>query len=285
MNTYQPPLADIRFLLEAFDYTGVVHAMPKYADFDLETNMALLEEYAKFCVEVLLPLNETGDKQGVKYVPETHDVVTPDGFKEAYAAYRDADDDSYYYRIMNYHLPFFTQSPAANLQKACLYVFSVPIDNTHTMQWWLSNDPERAGRPENEMALLPNTTDWLGRFRPAVLMENDMDIDREAQKYDTTWKGYTGIATIPDQDRGIAESQGGIQDRSREHLAGSDAMIIQVRGLLMQTANALHDQGALPPGVDEPRLYRQRSGSITLPRAVDVWEATKDLREAFDREA
>ena len=198
-----------------------------------------------------------------------------------YAAYRDAEDDSYYYRIMNYHLPFFTQSPAANLQKACLFVFSVPIDNTHTMQWWLSNDPERIGRPENEMAVLPNTTDWLGRFRPAVLMENDMNIDREAQKYDTTWKGYTGIATIPDQDRGIAESQGGVQDRTLEHLAGSDAMIIQVRGLLMRAALAHREDGSVPPGVDEPALYRRRSGSITLPRDVDVWEATRALREAF----
>ncbi len=87
MNTYRPPLDDIRFLLEAFDYNAVVHALPPYEDFDLDTNMALLEEYAKFCVEVLLPLNETGDRQGVKYLPETHDVVTPDGFKEAYAAY------------------------------------------------------------------------------------------------------------------------------------------------------------------------------------------------------
>ncbi len=204
---------------------------------------------------------------------------TPSG--AAYAAYREAEEDSYYYRIMMYHFPFFTQSPAANIQTSCSYVVLVPLDNTHTMQWWLSTDPARAGRPENEMALLPNTSGWLGRYRAAVCMEDDMGIDRDAQKYDPTWKGFTGIATIPDQDRGIAESQGPIQDRSIEHLAGSDAMIIQVRKLLTTAAVALRDHGAVPPGVDAPDLYRQRSGSITLPREVDVWDATAGLREAF----
>jgi phthalate 4,5-dioxygenase oxygenase subunit len=199
----------------------------------------------------------------------------------AYAAYRDAEEDSFYYRIMMFHFPFFTQSPAANLKTSCSYVILVPLDNTHTMQWWLSTDKGRSRRPENEMVLLPNTSGWLGRFNPAVRMEDDMGIDREMQRTDGTWVGYTGIKTIPDQDRGITESQGAIQDRSIEHLAGSDAMIIQVRKMLLDAVTAFRDHGTVPPGVDEPALYRQRSGSITLPRDVDVWEATKELREAF----
>ena len=84
MNFYRPPLADIRFLLEAFDYAGNVQSMPKFADFDIETGMGLLEAYAKFCIDELLPLNATGDKQGVKYDPETHDITVPDGFIKAY---------------------------------------------------------------------------------------------------------------------------------------------------------------------------------------------------------
>lgn len=204
---------------------------------------------------------------------------TPSG--AAYAAYREADEDSYYYRIMMFHFPFFTQSPAANLKTSCSYVALVPLDNTHTMQWWLSTDPSRPGRPENEMAMLPNTSHPLGRFRAAIRMEHDMGIDRELQKTDTTWKGYSGISTIPDQDRGIAESQGPVQDRSLEHLAGSDAMIIQVRNLLTQAALNFREDGTTPPGVDEPWLYRQRSGSITLPRSANVWEETAELRSAF----
>jgi hypothetical protein len=33
--------------------------------------------------------------------------------------------------------------------------------------------------------------------------------------------------------------------------------------------------------VDHPELYRQRSGGVILPRSVDWFEATRDLRRAF----
>jgi hypothetical protein len=33
--------------------------------------------------------------------------------------------------------------------------------------------------------------------------------------------------------------------------------------------------------VDPPEIYRQRSGGVILPRAVDWLEATRDLRQAF----
>ena len=40
-------------------------------------------------------------------------------------------------------------------------------------------------------------------------------------------------------------------------------------------------EGAPPPTVDKPELYRIRSGGILLPRSVDWWEGTTHLREAF----
>ena len=89
MNPYRPPLADIRFLLETFDYPGQVQPLPGCEDFDLDTAMDLVDGYATWCVDVLLPLNGKADQQGVRFVPETHEVFTPDGFKEAYAAFRE----------------------------------------------------------------------------------------------------------------------------------------------------------------------------------------------------
>ena len=87
MNYYRPPLEEIRFLLEAFDYAGQVQSLERYADFDVDMCMDLVEGFSKFCVDELLPLNAKGDSEGVKYDPETHDVKTPEGFKEAYAAF------------------------------------------------------------------------------------------------------------------------------------------------------------------------------------------------------
>jgi hypothetical protein len=37
----------------------------------------------------------------------------------------------------------------------------------------------------------------------------------------------------------------------------------------------------VPPGVDQPELYHQRSGEVILPRSADWWDATKQLRESW----
>jgi hypothetical protein len=37
----------------------------------------------------------------------------------------------------------------------------------------------------------------------------------------------------------------------------------------------------VPPGVDDPTVYRYRSGGVILPRDADWLEATKGLRRAF----
>ncbi|MCB9797058.1 MAG: acyl-CoA dehydrogenase [Alphaproteobacteria bacterium] len=77
----------MRFLLNAFDYDGVIHSLPFAEDFDSETVMSMLEEYCRFCEEVLMPLNAKGDKEGVTFNPEDASVSLPDGFKEAFQAY------------------------------------------------------------------------------------------------------------------------------------------------------------------------------------------------------
>jgi hypothetical protein len=41
----------------------------------------------------------------------------------------------------------------------------------------------------------------------------------------------------------------------------------------------------MPPGVDQPSAYRQRSGGVILPRDIDWWEGTKELRERFGAQA
>lgn len=86
MQIYKAPIHDIRFALETFEYDQVA-ALPQYADFDLETVTALLEEAGKFCTNELLPLNRVGDQVGLKWDPETGEVTTPDGFKKLYAGY------------------------------------------------------------------------------------------------------------------------------------------------------------------------------------------------------
>jgi hypothetical protein len=109
-------------------------------------------------------------------------------------------------------------------------------------------------------------------------LSNDFEIDRELQK---SGESYSGIRGIRQQDGAVTGSMGPIYDRSSEHLGTTDALIIRTRRRVIAAAKALRDQGVLPPGVDEPEMYRQRSGGVILPRSVDWWEGSKDLRQAF----
>ena len=58
-------------------------------------------------------------------------------------------------------------------------------------------------------------------------------------------------------------------------------MVIRTRRRLINAAKARDNDGTLPPGVDDPTVYRYRSGGVILPRSTDWQEATKELRKAF----
>jgi phthalate 4,5-dioxygenase len=127
-----------------------------------------------------------------------------------------------------------------------------------------------------EWQLLPNTSDWYGRFRIVPNRANDYLIDRDKQRSN---EEYTGIAGIHTQDQAITESMGLIFDRAGEHVGASDAMVIRTRRRLLGAVRALAEKGETPPGVDQPEAYRKRSGQVFLPAGADWLEATKHLRE------
>jgi phthalate 4,5-dioxygenase oxygenase subunit len=58
-------------------------------------------------------------------------------------------------------------------------------------------------------------------------------------------------------------------------------MVIRTRRRMIKAAKALAEDGTLPPGVDDPSIYRYRSGGVILPRSADWQEATKSLQAAF----
>jgi len=88
MPTYTPPLRDMQFVMhEVFNVTADLQQIPKHADMDADTINAVLEEGGKFAAEVTFPLNISGDAEGCTIDQTTHEVTTPQGFKEAYAKY------------------------------------------------------------------------------------------------------------------------------------------------------------------------------------------------------
>lgn len=87
--SYQAPQTDIEFLLfDVFDAPKFWAETPKLAELvDEETAKAVLEGAGKFMSGVVEPLNEPGDKQGVRI--EDGKVIAADGFAEAYKDYCD----------------------------------------------------------------------------------------------------------------------------------------------------------------------------------------------------
>ena len=199
----------------------------------------------------------------------------------AYGMYRPAEEDTNYWRIGHLLFPFFAMPPGASvLGEDPRFLAYVPMDDHHTLEWGVGRrSPEVQSQGLMGREYIPNGTGWYDRFNITQNLSNDFFIDREAQKRGDS---YTGITGIRQQDMAMTESMGLVMDRTREHLGTTDQMIIRTRKRYLAAAKALREEGITPPGVDQPQLYRQRFGQVILPRNVDWWVATKDLRERFE---
>jgi acyl-CoA dehydrogenase len=83
MATYKAPVDDVMFLLNDVFHVERYNNLPGFADATPDLLEAVLGEAAKFCEDVLTPLNRVGDKEGC-HRREDGSVTTPTGFKDAY---------------------------------------------------------------------------------------------------------------------------------------------------------------------------------------------------------
>src|SRR3954469_21646769 len=83
MPTYRAPVEDVMFLLNDVFHIDRYNNLPGFADASTDIVEAVLNEAAKFCEEVLQPLNRIGDIEGCRRNADGS-ITTPKGFKEAY---------------------------------------------------------------------------------------------------------------------------------------------------------------------------------------------------------
>jgi alkylation response protein AidB-like acyl-CoA dehydrogenase len=163
MPSYNPPLRDMQFVMhEVLGAVDELIKIPAYADLDVDTVNAVLEEGGKFASKVLAPLNLIGDSQGCVLDKATHEVKTPDGFKAAYKQYTEngwsglsAD-------------PEWGGQGMPQLLNQAIYEMMNSANQAWTMYPGLSHGAHAAleahGTPEQKKTYLPKMTsgDWTG---------------------------------------------------------------------------------------------------------------------------
>lgn len=218
----------------------------------------------------------------INRAPEYHVADTPWGTQ--YGGYRSVGPGETYWRFANFLFPFWTQAPNGEFQSHMHARAWVPLDDGHTMfvfLWWkkakaansmptpvLKNGTPIGGAGRGN-TMIPNTTDWLGRWRVAETEGNDWGMDREAQASNRIYSGINGIHL---QDQAITESMGPITDFEHEHLAPSDQMITRTRRRMLMAVRALRDKGTLPPGADDASVYRGARSGYLVTTDQSPWQ-------------
>lgn len=204
-----------------------------------------------------------------------------------YGSQRRLDAHRDYWRVHPFLFPFHTMVGGGIRENEVSFNGKawVPMDDEQTLvfEWqyrpgkpWTEEERAELMRVRNPWGFEPAHSGPAGSWKPRAHAGNDYFLDRGLERTSL----FCGILSNPLQDTAVQESMGPIVDRTREHLGPADAMIIHVRRRLIQAAKALRDKGVVPPGVDQPALYRVRPVGAILPPNSDWLQATEARRRA-----
>ncbi|HEX8966623.1 MAG TPA: aromatic ring-hydroxylating dioxygenase subunit alpha, partial [Chloroflexota bacterium] len=194
--------------------------------------------------------------------------VLPTEYGMMIGARRDAETDSYYWRVTQFLMPSYTMIPAP-VGLPVSFTAATPIDDERMMGFTVTWHPDRP-LTVDERAQIES---WLGvhtevdprTFKPLRNRDNDYMIDRAIQR---SGASYTGIRGIREEDLAVQESMGAICDRTNEHLGSADLAVIAMRRRLFDAVRALEDHGEMPYEARNADGYRVRSAALVLPREI-----------------
>ncbi|NJM44006.1 MAG: aromatic ring-hydroxylating dioxygenase subunit alpha [Brachymonas sp.] len=162
------------------------------------------------------------------------------------------------------------------------HIFVIPLSETLTItQWHLPIDDGRTywfsvftsfDAPIDQAAMraqrLPYTT--LPDYTPKAGAHNAWGFSPEEQATHT----FLGMGEddINVHDQWAVESSGALQDRTREHLATSDKIIVLYRRWL-QRAQEAAEKGAAPPSLPAMQTLNEAPGTVDGFASKDQWEA------------
>jgi phthalate 4,5-dioxygenase len=162
------------------------------------------------------------------------------------AALRRNPDDRTYVRITEWFMPLVTVVPVGGSRPndGSMFVIS-PVDDTHHLLFYGYFGDDRQRQPQ-ELAgaapdCVPDPQDFTG-------LRGDRG-NRWGQDRSLMSAGHmTGFGrTLLEEDVVVQTSMGPILDRTKEHLASSDAAVVNARHILLAALEAA-GTGGLPPG-------------------------------------
>jgi phthalate 4,5-dioxygenase oxygenase subunit len=194
--------------------------------------------------------------------------VLPTPYGLLIGARRDAERDSYYWRITQFLMPTYTMIPVP-VGAPVSFTAATPIDDEHMLGFTVTWHPDRPLTQDERDQI----TSWLGvhtevdprTFQPLRNKSNDYLVDRALQR---SGRSYTGIRGIREEDLAVQEGMGAVFDRTIEHLGSSDLAVIAMRRRLLEAVHALASAGEPPYEALNADNYRVRSAALVLPRDI-----------------
>jgi phthalate 4,5-dioxygenase oxygenase subunit len=229
------------------------HASFLHRFFEDETDDAYGKQFRAPSADSDMPMTKV-----LRLFPQPRIEVEPSDIGLRITALRDLDNGTMHVRVTNLLFPQAFVIPMS--QTMTITQWHVPIDDV-SCYWFaiftsFTDAVDKATMREQRLRLytLPDYKSRLGRF-------NDYGFDLDEQERRT----YTGMGDdINVHDQWAVESQGEIQDRTREHLGLTDKAIVAFRTLLL---NAFRQSAAGEPV--PMQLDAARAAEITGPATMD----------------
>jgi len=190
---------------------------------------------------------------------------------------RKVGPDKFYLRVSNFVYPNFAAFPGPTAGYGYSVNWHVPIDDTHHFIYGFILSKTK---PIPDKLVEHEKSETLPDYRLARNLSNRYMQDREAQRT----KNFTGIGIhFRAHDALATESEGPIQDRTRENQVSSDKVIFAARKLLMQAMNEVREGKDAPHVLRKPEQARVPDLVVlseAIPSSTDWKDYTKSAANA-----
>lgn len=203
-------------------------------------------------------------------------------FGMSIASRRKLDDNTLYWRVNQFILPFWTLVPPQSKYPELSGHAWVPIDDEHTLCLMFSYTPSgtlyprsrelfeqgyqgrETGHPSHQAFVSKPFGTPYADFWTKYSLETGYLFDYESQQT----RMFSGLPGLWVQDSACQSGVSPIFDRTKEHLSGGDTGIVMTRRLLLETLRSLRERGIKPAGVEDPDCSMIRALSLRLPSDV-----------------